>query len=320
MEVQICPKCGNSNRLEAKFCNKCGIMLNSAKESNQSDLLIPLFYWIKERIWDIQWFKFILFIFVVPFILFHLLTFTINKKITSDVLEVHICWLTSAYWSIIWACLLYFILKLELFTIFYAIGISVFTAFLGTIMAFVISELPIIRTFYKIIGSESSLMRILGFILGVGFTEEFIKMFPLAYLAIKIPKFEEKRLLIFLGMCSGLGFGITEAVYYISGFTPLINLRQILEHIPPVYETLFHLLRSSILPFLHGMWTAIMGYYISLFKQGSEYNLSAIITGLAICSILHGMYNSLALSLTAILVVILSILIFAGCVCLAIKS
>ena len=313
MKENLCPKCKHPNRSKARFCSKCGALLDSNLELYQSSITSPLFYWIKEKIWKVMWFQFIFFIFIPPFVFCNVLTkFVLDKKVLQ-VTSIQICWLTSAYWAILWAFLSYNIIKPNPHILYLSFIAGVFTAFVGTILIFIVTQLPIIGSVIELVKSDYVIGRMTGFVLGVGVSEEFVKILPLIYYLKKSQNITKKDW-IFLGVCSGLGFGVTEAVQYVYGLSPLISFGVLEGDLDPAYQAIFYMLRNSVLPFLHGLWTGIVGYYIGLSKQKGQINLLTIIVGLFISIVLHGLYNSFAIGIISILIVIVSLLIFASCV------
>lgn len=40
--LKICPKCGQQNRYEAKFCRNCGVVLDTPEQSNLRYYIITL--------------------------------------------------------------------------------------------------------------------------------------------------------------------------------------------------------------------------------------------------------------------------------------
>ena len=138
---------------------------------------------------------------------------------------------------------------------------AVSTFFLTQLGVFIIfSGLNELNFFYAFTSAPFPLS-ILGYILGIGLTEEFAKMIPL------------------------IAFGVFEGVQYQTS----INIRA-------DYTTAFvlNIARLTSLPFLHAVWAGICGYFVGMAGLYPQYRKSLYVLALFIPATLHGLYDLFA--------------------------
>ncbi|MBP5704174.1 MAG: PrsW family intramembrane metalloprotease [Paludibacteraceae bacterium] len=155
--------------------------------------------------------------------------------------------------------------------------------------------LPNLNFFYGATDqSYPMLLQLIGFTFGVGFTEEFAKMLPLIWLVKKTKKPLVPQTLVFYGLISGLAFGVYEGVQY-----------QMTENmkLDGSDRFLMNIARLTSLPFIHAIWCAIGGFFISFAVLYPRYRKALWALALFIPAMLHGTYDTMCGNgLTAIFV------------------
>lgn len=125
----------------------------------------------------------------------------------------------------------------------------------------------------------------LFYILGVGMTEEFVKLLPLLLIAARAKQPLVPQTMVFYGLMSGIAFGVYEGVHY------QISSNSELEY---TQSFIFNISRLTSLPFMHAIWCGIAGYFISFAKLYPKYRISLYVLALIVPAILHGLYDSFA--------------------------
>lgn len=126
---------------------------------------------------------------------------------------------------------------------------------------------------------------IVGYVLGVGLTEEFTKMVPLFIIQRRAREPMLPQSMVYYGLMAGIAFGVFEGVEY-----------QTTVNIQADYTTAFvlNIARLTSLPFLHAIWCGIAGYFIGMAGLYPRYRHSLWILALVIPATLHGLYDSFA--------------------------
>lgn len=164
-------------------------------------------------------------------------------------------------------------------------GKAVSTFFLTQLGVFIIfSGLNELNFFYNFTSAPFPLS-ILGYILGIGLTEEFAKMIPLLVLERRAREPQLPQTMVFYGLMAGIAFGVFEGVQYQTS----INIRA-------DYTTAFvlNIARLTSLPFLHAVWAGICGYFVGMAGLYPQYRKSLYVLALAIPAMLHGLYDLFA--------------------------
>jgi len=189
----------------------------------------------------------------------------------------------ALYFSIIWGMFFYYLFKSDQVSIkttlmvFFAEQILVFTVWdlLG---------LPNFNPFY-IFTEEGVIfpLDMVGYVLGVGLSEEFAKLIPLLFIAHFSKKPLLPQTLVFYGLMSGIAFGVYEGVEY-----------QMTVNIELDYSSSFfmNIARLTSLPFLHASWCGIAAYFVAFAKLYPRYRISLYLLALIIPPILHGLYDT----------------------------
>lgn len=162
---------------------------------------------------------------------------------------------------------------------------AVSTFFLTQLGVFIIfSGLNELNFFYAFTSAPFPLS-ILGYILGIGLTEEFAKMIPLLVLERRAREPQLPQTMVFYGLMAGIAFGVFEGVQYQTS----INIRA-------DYTTAFvlNIARLTSLPFLHAVWAGICGYFVGMAGLYPQYRKSLYVLALAIPATLHGLYDLFA--------------------------
>lgn len=164
-------------------------------------------------------------------------------------------------------------------------GKAVSTFFLTQLGVFIIfSGLNELNFFYNFTSAPFPLS-ILGYILGIGLTEEFAKMIPLLVLERRAREPQLPQTMVFYGLMAGIAFGVFEGVQYQTS----INIRA-------NYTTAFvlNIARLTSLPFLHAVWAGICGYFVGMAGLYPQYRKSLYVLALFIPATLHGLYDLFA--------------------------
>jgi len=129
----------------------------------------------------------------------------------------------------------------------------------------------------------------------VGVREELTKAIPLFLMVRFTSKIENPTAGIVLGIMSGIGFAITENVFYV--FT---NLNEALgaaqrtgelgHLVGPIYT---NVVRMAMTPFFHGCLAGIFGYFIALAAVDRARRWPLLVAGLAISATLHGLFDTM---------------------------
>lgn len=164
-------------------------------------------------------------------------------------------------------------------------GKAVSTFFLTQLGVFIIfSGLNELNFFYNFTSAPFPLS-ILGYILGIGLTEEFAKMIPLLVLERRAREPQLPQTMVFYGLMAGIAFGVFEGVQYQTS----INIRA-------DYTTAFvlNIARLTSLPFLHAVWAGVCGYFVGMAGLYPQYRKSLYVLALFIPATLHGLYDLFA--------------------------
>ena len=203
----------------------------------------------------------------------------------------------SLYFDTIWGLFLaYFfrtrqISKSKAVSTFFLTQLGVFVIFSG------LNEL----NFFYAFTSAPFPLSILGYILGIGLTEEFAKMIPLLVLERRAREPQLPQTMVFYGLMAGIAFGVFEGVQYQTS----INIRA-------DYTTAFvlNIARLTSLPFLHAVWAGICGYFVGMAGLYPQYRKSLYVLALAIPATLHGLYDLFAGSFYLVSLVIAFLSVF----------
>src|SRR3989449_4214812 len=200
-----------------------------------------------------------------------------------------------AIWSgLLWALLMYRLFADRQVGIFWSLATVFFTAFIGIPLLGLYLQLPG-QVFERIEAIDFFPLTLVANVLGVGVREELTKAIPLFLVAYFTARMKNPVIGMVLGMMSGIGFAITENVFYV--FT---NLSQALgavrstgqmgHLVGPIYT---NVVRMAMTPFFHGCLAGIFGYYIALATLDRARRWPLLVAGLAIAATMHGLFDAL---------------------------
>ena len=181
------------------------------------------------------------------------------------------------YFCMVWLLIFGSYLQTEMKVWLSAIGYMVFTGMIGMPIDYFLQQLPIFNELYEYTDSRNLTTSLLGFCLGVGPIEEFVKLLPLLVFGVRDHKITNERSGLFLGTASGFGFAIVEGVNYMIHHGAVIQL----------------FIRSLSLSFLHAAWCGIIGFVIgSCMRQKFKPAWPFIVAAWIFSAILHGLYDT----------------------------
>lgn len=194
-----------------------------------------------------------------------------------------------AYWGIalyvsgLWAMFFYDVFPAPRIQI----SLAIFCFFLTGITSLgalrLLYLVPGLADMFQWLNSESAVQDLVANVVAVGLPEELTK--ALALFLIPRPRDASAPLTYtFYGIMSGLGFGIYEGVHYQVD----INDR-FAETSQELY--LYNLLRLTSLPFIHAVWSGIVGYFVGLSFELPKYQFGLAFGGIGVAALLHGLYN-----------------------------
>lgn len=210
-------------------------------------------------------------------------------------------YVVSLYFATIWGMFFYYMFRTRQVNL----KTTVSTFFLTQLGVFIIfSGLNQLNFFYVFTHAPFPLS-IVGYILGVGLTEEFAKQVPLYILQNRSREPMLPQTMVYYGLMAGIAFGVFEGVQY-----------QTQVNIQADYTTAFvlNIARLTSLPFLHAVWAGIGGYFIGMAGLYPRYRKALCTLAAVIPATLHGLYDSFAgvMYLVALAVAVVSVLLLMG--------
>lgn len=190
-------------------------------------------------------------------------------------------YLISLYFATIWSLFFYYLFKTSQVDVKTTL-ITFFATQIFVFLSWHVIGWPMLNPFYILIDAIFPI-NALGYILGVGFTEELVKLLPLLIICYRAKEPLIPQTLVYYGLMSGIAFGVFEGVQYQMG----INAEQ-------EYTTAYYLniLRLTSLPFIHAVWCGIAGYFISFASLYPKYRVVLYFLAISIPSLLHGLYDT----------------------------
>lgn len=227
-------------------------------------------------------------------------------------------WLLGIYYACIWGVVLHNLIKPAHFSWGKTLTCIVFVIVVGIPLLLILQRIPPFSFLYA--GTRNGgIPAALGFVLGVGLLEEFIKGLPVYLFLVNPGKVRDPLTTAFYGAMAGLGFAISEGVnysfQYAAGFSEQFSsaLQEMnREDLTNSIGTLILVMtiRVVCLPLFHAIWAGITGYFLGLSAFSRSQKWSIIFTGWAIAAILHGLYNTFSDSILGLLVMAFSTLLF----------
>jgi RsiW-degrading membrane proteinase PrsW (M82 family) len=218
-----------------------------------------------------------------------------------------------AIWSgVFWALLLFRLFADRSLQFRWAVGMVLFTAFVMLPIFEIYLALPPHLT-ERLIEMRFLPARFVGFVCGVGVREELCKAVPLVALALFSTRMKHPLNGLVLGMMSGIGFAISENVYYVHRVQDLVLtgfLKQLKQtgkldpvdfesFVIPVYNNVIRMMTG---PFGHGVYSGIFGYFISLAAANRSRRFAFFVAGLGLSSFIHGLYDTVESPLLGVFV------------------
>lgn len=187
----------------------------------------------------------------------------------------------SLYFSIIWGLFFYTCFKTQQVRL----KTTLLVFFLTQILVFSLWDilgLPMINPCYALVEAPFPISAF-GFVFGVGFTEELVKLIPLIFILKKAKEPLIPQTMVFYGLMSGIAFGVYEGVQY----QMTVNAEQ-------SYDVSFFLniARLTSLPFLHACWCGIAGYFLSFAHLYPKYRRGLYVLAILIPMLIHGLYDT----------------------------
>ena len=207
-------------------------------------------------------------------------------------------YVVSLYFATVWGLFFYYMFR----TRQVSLSTTIYTFFLTQLGVFVIfSGLNNLNFFYIFTHAEFPLS-IVGYILGVGLTEEFAKQVPLYILERNSREPMLPQTMVYYGLIAGIAFGVFEGVQC-----------QTTINIQADYTTAFvlNIARLTSLPFLHALWCGIGGYFVGMAGLYPRYRKALYTFALIIPATLHGLYDSFAgvMYIVSLVVAVFSVLL-----------
>jgi len=208
----------------------------------------------------------------------------------------------SLYFSIIWGLSFFYFFKTPQIKV--KTTISLF--FIVQAFVFVVWDVlelpnfPVIDILYSFTKSDSFLLRLIGFVFGVGILEETAKAIPLFLIMRKAKEPYIPQSMVFYGLMSGIAFGVFEGVQY-----------QMTVNTELDYANAFfmNVARLTSLPFLHAIWAGMAGYFIAFANLYPKYRISLYFLAIFIPAFIHGLYDTLGWSIFGLLLTFLSVIL-----------
>jgi RsiW-degrading membrane proteinase PrsW (M82 family) len=204
----------------------------------------------------------------------------------------------ALYFSLIWGLFYYSVFSTSQVSVWRSAGVFFLTQILIFVLVFVIN-IPGINPLYKLTDHDDGLVaNLIGYTLGVGVFEEFVKLLPVYLLLRNSNEPLIPQTVVFYGLMSGIGFGVEEGVVY------QLTLNKELGYGDSYF---MNIARLTCLPFLHSIWSGISAYFLSFSFLSPTNRYSLWILAISIPALLHGIYDTLGWSIPGLLVCYLSV-------------
>ncbi|MGC3990610.1 MAG: PrsW family glutamic-type intramembrane protease [Chthoniobacteraceae bacterium] len=220
-------------------------------------------------------------------------------------------WLFEIYFCVFWAMYFYGLINPSSGVWKRGLGYAVFTVFIGVPFDLFAQSMPIIRNLYRASDSHSLLVRIVGYVAGIGILEEAVKALPLLLFGLRKGTLKSLREGLILGFMSGLGFAASEGVSYSlaaagDAFGASSENADVAFTVQ-ILQTVFRLMSS---PLLHAAWAGTVGWFIALAASRNENRWPVIVVGIAFMAALHGVNDVVAGTFLHVVTGTVTIMIF----------
>lgn len=203
----------------------------------------------------------------------------------------------ALYFSILWAIFFKNLFATSQVTSKKTIVIF-FLSQLSALILVNLQSVPPFSVFYAFTDSNLIIVRITGFIFGVGVLEEIIKAIPLYFLVRKAKEPIIPQTLVYYGLMSGIGFGVFEGVQYQTTINTSLEYNE---------AFFMNIARLTSLPFLHAIWCGITGYFISFRNLYPLNGNGLLFLSIGIPAVLHGTYDVFGWSIFGLIVTVISV-------------
>jgi protease PrsW len=260
--------------------------------------IVPYQDWAGDKPWNLLWVRWLVGVALFPLALNF-------ASAAAQLTFQSIAFVFGLYFALMWAAVLYFMLKpkLEFARI---VEVFAFTMIFGIGVVLLIQQLPVVNLLYSATESVWMPGRILGFVAGVGVLEETAKVLPVWWIFVHKKNQDDLGTIVFLGCISGFAFGVAEAAQYSISYALGLKAGQLGFG---DYLTV-QMLRLITLPLLHAIWCGIFSYFVALASMNRELGKGLLLSGLVVVATLHGLYDSFSDSLIGVGVAVISIIIF----------
>lgn len=214
-------------------------------------------------------------------------------------------WLLGIYYASIWGVVLYNLIRPPQFSWGNTLKCTLFTTFIGIPMLLLFQRVPPFNTLYDAVNGGLA-VRMLGFVLGVGLLEELCKALPVYLLLLRPGKLSNPQTSAFYGAMSGLGFAIAEGAAYSLRYAFGLSRGEIGLGSFVAANTI----RFVSLPLFHAILAGIVGYFMGLAAINPSRQGAILVIGIAIASLLHGLYNTFAGGILGPFIIGFSIVLF----------
>ena len=204
-------------------------------------------------------------------------------------------WLFGFYFSALWMIFFSFVLRPSSGLAWKAIAAYVTTVLFSMgVMLGVLYHIPILGAIRVSLdlsvedgsfGTLNLLERYWRMLVVVAIPEEICKLAVVAVLAVIYGRRLSPYDMLYIGLASGLGFGISEGINYQAH----VNLA--VSDSPEVFHTL-NVMRLTALPLLHALWTGVAAYFIGLAIRFPRRIYGLIALACLVPACLHAAHNS----------------------------
>jgi RsiW-degrading membrane proteinase PrsW (M82 family) len=227
------------------------------------------------------------------------------------------------YFAFFWAVVFHRLVTPEPGTVHLASSICAATAFAVMPVLLIWIQLPPYVTNALIRPGSPLVMRLAGFIFGVGIREEIAKVSPILFLVWMARRTRRRLSLrqgLFLGAASGLAFAALENIEYLRQFQEIDIIRDSMGF----YSQLTFeggVTRLLLTPFMHGAWSGISGYFVVWGEMDAPRRRALRIAGVLLAAIMHGTYNTFAqVPLATLLAIGFTFHVLAKCIARATEA
>jgi len=322
----FCSNCGKALAAAARFCIDCGAPTSIAAPSPSASVfekrastqpsfiesaiqeckhigfanLVPYKVWIADKPWNLLWVRWFVAMALFPLLL-------VSWASSTQLDFESIAFVFGLYFALMWAVVLYFMLRPKL-TVGPIAKVSLFTMAVGISLVLILQRLPFVSSLYSVTRSASIAGRLLGFVFGVGIVEEATKALPIWWLYLHKRNVDSLNTIVFLGCVSGFAFGIAESTNYSISYALGLSFGRL----GFGDYLILQLVRLITLPLLHAVWAGVFAYFIALASVNRHVEKGLLLAGLATTALLHGLYDTFSSSLFGVGIAVLSIILFVA--------